>query len=1105
MPNLVYLGKIGYHAGDDDLIQPFVKTILSDHDLWQGIIVRDNSDQILKELSDVIGSIPESELIAAGVNKQIAVSALNNLNGRSNYFLSTQLYRCTLDDHSTHKISYKQILAATYKLLIKGKTGVALKEAKQRAAKLFASILQNQACAGGRSNTCIEHYNYATSVTQRFEPLTEDQAKQMFDVLVERSQTFFSGIVPKPVDDITVDDTDPHKTLFSMQDAKKHDYIISHTETFGEQASLKTTYGSPYLQLSQKYFQTNIFAELFSTIVTRNQNIHQPLTMHSIIIELLEIDKESTTEEVDKIFPVIEAEVRLLLLQEKSFLQTRLYTITPKELGIILLAEAIVYAGLSRNIREFLDRIDDQEKKDLFGLQDDNDLLTANNLAEDLRLLNVRLYEVIPTLLSIPDGSIKVMGGGIGLLSGDNGGYKENHELRSSKEFLQICWALLNESVSEGNANKERMRTIVIDTDEDGEDVTLGEVITNTDDPDLHFGILSPTDRKAADRVLQSFRLWIVSNKQGACPCLLHSSEIDQLERWGAAALAQTTNHNNEIVGGVGVTSAIAAAIVVAATKAREIKELAKAEFYKAVTDKVNEFREARTIEALEKIDKTELERFKLELVKKYPELEDVLTQVLAKLNKIQIRLHEEILKEIEKAKQQFNNAIAIKLKELEKAKTIKDIDAINEDELILLKSTLIEQYPGVEITLNESLEEFYKTKTDARDKKLQILIEVTERFEKEVSAQLKELTNAKTVHGINEITINKLVEQLIEQYPERNSTFEIGLQTIDNAKIIARDRVTLETEEAIAKFKKAVIDKITQFREVRTVEDFTNIDTNELKQLKSELVKQYPGEEDVLFRILFILNKAQTKSKNKILENIEKAKQRFNNAIAVKHTELEKAKTIEDIDTINADELISLKSTLIEQCPDVEIPLNESLEEFYKTKTAARNKRLQILIEVTEMFEKEVLAQLKELTNAKTVHGINEITINQLVKRLIEQYPERKSTFETGLQTIDNAKIAATSKRIIINQRAESIFDEAVKAKYTKLEKARTIEDINKVTTRDLVILNINLTRTYPDVKSTLAESLQKFKDAKTAKIKDANNNIQESPTQVGRLSRRH
>ncbi len=553
MPRLVDFQFIDNHIhGKLEIIRPFVEQVLAHQEVWEKFIASDSQQknvlETLRKLLQTINSLSEVELTKKNINKSIIIQWLNSLIDYSVYYRydnrvnQFNMYECKLDDGKKYFINCQQVLAVIYELLTRKFLVGTLEQNELAAAEVIADAIQPQTekdttCPTGRAYSAILFYNLALSNPLTvFEPLTEDQAKQMFDVLVERSQTFFGGIVPEPADDITVDDTDPHKTLFSIQDAKKHDYVISHTKIFGELASLRTTNSPTYLQLSQKYFHTNIFAWLFSAIVIRTQNAYHPLTMHSIIGSLSEIGEKFPMEEVDSVLAHIKQEVIILLLKEKYFLQRQFSSTTTKELGIILLAEAIVYAGLSRNIREFLNRISDEEKKKFFGLEDDNDLLTANALAEDLRLLNVRLYEVIPTLLNIPDGSIKVMGDGIGLLSSENNGYKKNSALRSSKEFLQICWALFNESISDANANRARMLGLKLECDDKGGSITLGEIMSDYD-PDSHFGNLSVENIRNASLLLQKFRMWILYGKSGKCPCDLNDSEISSLEQWGAATL----------------------------------------------------------------------------------------------------------------------------------------------------------------------------------------------------------------------------------------------------------------------------------------------------------------------------------------------------------------------------------------------------------------------------------------------------------------------------------------------------------------------------------------------------------------------------------------
>lgn len=118
---------------------------------------RDNTvNQILNEISQKITRVSEHELTGFGLNKALALRALNISDIWEDNLLSTELYTCILDNGTRdYIITYKQILAATYRLLTKDKP----LEEQKAITLLFVSILQNQACPGGRANTCVEHYN----------------------------------------------------------------------------------------------------------------------------------------------------------------------------------------------------------------------------------------------------------------------------------------------------------------------------------------------------------------------------------------------------------------------------------------------------------------------------------------------------------------------------------------------------------------------------------------------------------------------------------------------------------------------------------------------------------------------------------------------------------------------------------------------------------------------------------------------------------------------------------------------------------------------------------------------------------------------------------
>lgn len=572
MPNLVRFDKQSYHAGKDVLIRPFIEKVLTEDAIWQEIfsspIKQQNVQSILQELSQLIQAIPPDDLFYEGEarnenvkfkdqSKIRAANALDYTNYMVRSSLTTGLYICTLNDNTQHTVRYDQILAAAYRLLIKDRPGCNQQELKQEAANIFVRILQNKECIGGRANTCVEHYNYvAKVVVEKFECLTLQHAADMFEKLKQCSNIFYNEIIPHPKDNVVADYNNP---LIAFLDdtviRRQSDYLINLEDLRGKRQNLLRSNAQEYLIVSQKHFKKDNYAALFAAIVVRDTNLfsqQQPLTLESIYRRLTEIDHYSDVQIELNWESVFKRKVTDFLNQEKNFLQQKFRDSSPREISIIVWSEAIVYGGFNKNIRLYIEKITEQEQAQLFGLPLDEQLLhaakqAASNLAEDLRLLNVQLYEVIPSLLGLQDGSIKKPM--IGAFIGSNASvvtrnsstsiYNATPEIRSPKVFLQICWALLEECIGDANANKDAMRALVVGEDEDGDAITLADVIGDSK-AESHFGNCSdPSYIRSATQALQDFRKWVMDNKSGRCPCSLHPSEIDQLEMWGAAVLVR--------------------------------------------------------------------------------------------------------------------------------------------------------------------------------------------------------------------------------------------------------------------------------------------------------------------------------------------------------------------------------------------------------------------------------------------------------------------------------------------------------------------------------------------------------------------------------------
>ncbi len=698
-------------GGKQEMIEPFIKQVLEHPDVWQKFLIErqytletfvDRNNQqgqqvlsALVELTKEIEQLPNDVLLKNKIIKKTIIDWLNGLTVGAKYkqYVNNQflMYKCELDDGKIYYINCGQVLAIIYTLLTK-------KFGKEKAAEVIADALQpyddkDTDCPTGKAYSTILFYNFTVnSEIPVFEPLTESNAQDMFKVLVERSEICYGGIIPHPEEDIALDsNSTTTKQFFVSQKAITIDHILLNKE----KRELEIGSSKEYVELLKKYFAitTNSYLEFFYRIIDFQPWPDQRLTDENILSTVYELSSELSSDEVESLFAAtdIVSQIKRLIEQEKTFLTNKFVGISSQDLGMLLLAETIFYSGKHRNIREYLDRLSIEDKKTLFGLQDDDNLEKAASLAEDLRTLNDRLYKIIPNKLRLPNGSRQNILTGLYEVDGI--------PLRSSKEFLQICWALFNESILDNNPNKFNMRALQLG-EEEGQ-ITLGEMLSSSDE---HFGNISPDDVRSANKLLLIFRMWFLNGKKGKCPCeSLNDSEISLLERWGAANFKKVK---------LGVKEE---------RKEQDKKQLIEQFFDNIAKDMIKELRDAKTIRELDKIYKNDTEKsteHQQAMDRKYPEMKlviiDTVSKIMAMLARTKIETEEKIHKQIEEEIEHFRLMLVTFREELERAVTVVELDKMYLKHLVKLterQKSIFQKYNNAD-TLDR-LEIIVKSFTD--------------------------------------------------------------------------------------------------------------------------------------------------------------------------------------------------------------------------------------------------------------------------------------------------------------------------------------------------------------------------------------------------------
>lgn len=409
-----------------------------------------------------------------------------------------------------------------------------------------------------QENALIQRYVIDENDQTVFTPLSIEKVKEMWDDLINKSMVFGGGVIPMPDDNVRIDFNNPKENQPFIIDEVNNDYIINHARLAEEQGHYEQTRAEVYLNLSQRFFgeRDENITKLFASTVSRRMDLfNNHLNLQTIAnlkdldnefrerLELLAtgmLDREGLNliaDEHEKKLAFIDSnwdfglnfkqEIVALFKMEQDVLKQlelnkhlRVGDIINQDLttkinnkaGKLVFAEAVAYTATSKNIRLFLDKLSDDEAIRFFNLKDRASLQEARGLGEELRLLNVRLFEVIPSLLRKRDGSVHK---GDDAIIDVEDKYNQNPDLRSHKKFLQICYASIAEAVPHFTQND-------IDNDVDI------KLISNTfnfrldTNDDNHFEGINRGDVSIdqAKQALTDFRNWVVNGKQGNFPGL---------------------------------------------------------------------------------------------------------------------------------------------------------------------------------------------------------------------------------------------------------------------------------------------------------------------------------------------------------------------------------------------------------------------------------------------------------------------------------------------------------------------------------------------------------------------------------------------------------